>query len=60
MDFFKHQSSSIEDLILLFEAEKEAVININQTRAQLHSEINTSNENYEMISHYLSLIDYNV
>ena len=54
--FSSHQSSSTEDLILLFQAEKEAAHNISQMRIQLSNQTKLS----AMIDEYLSLIDYNM
>ena len=50
----KYQSSSVEDLINLFGAEKEAVIFLNQAKSKLKE------DQTEVIDQFLDLIDYDV
>ena len=50
----KYQSSSVEDLINLFVAEKEAVIFLNQAKSKL------KDDQTEVIDQFLDLIDYDV
>ena len=50
----KYQSSSVEDLINLFVAEKEAVIFLNQAKSKLKE------DQTEVIDQFLDLIDYDV
>ena len=50
----KYQSSSVEDLINLFGAEKEAVIFLNQAKPKLKE------DQTEVIDQFLDLIDYDV
>ena len=50
----KYQSSSVEDLINLFVAEKEAVIFLKQAKTKL------KDDQTEVIDQFLDLIDYDV
>ena len=52
----KHQSSSTEDLINLFEAEVEAVKFINKIRVQIRDE----DAKKQIIDEYLHMIDYDM
>merc|ERR1711899_252857 len=53
--FAKHQASSTQDLMLLFNAEKEAVQCLNQTKIELDNK-----SLQQMIQQYLNLVDYDV
>ena len=53
-DFSKHPSLSTEDLIILFEAEKEAVKYLIEIKNHTKSKLN------QVIDKYLNLIDYDM
>ena len=55
---FKHQSSSIEDLKLLFEAEKSAINFLSKTKAKMDKNYNSTLS--QAIKGYLKIVDYDL
>ena len=53
--FAKHQASSTQDLMLLFNTEKEAIRCLNQTQIELDNK-----SLQDMIQQYLKLVDYDM
>ena len=52
----KHLSSSTEDLIMLFQAEKSLIQDLKQIKSQLNNQTKTN----KIILQYLNEIDYNM
>ena len=57
-NFVKHQSSSIEDLKILFEAEKSAINFLSQTKAKMDDNDNSTLS--QAIDGYLKVVDYDL
>ena len=58
-NFIKHQSSSIEDLKVLFEAEKSAINFLSQTKAKMDGNDDNSTLS-QAIDGYLKVVDYDL
>ena len=57
-NFIKHQSSSIEDLKILFDAEKSAINFLSQTKAKMDDNDNSTLS--QAIDGYLKVVDYDL